>query len=182
MKLHNLVNVLTNDRKTVVLQVKPFCGIGLVSLGGFTGKETSFRITKGANPTIVIKEGSITKAWIDENDERLSERTRKMAKLIRECVELDFGIHVGTDDKRIAQTTHIRQVSDQYGTPCKVAIRYFEECNPGVMMYKNDEFLKHFNDLSSAKKFIRDNFKVIRSKQGMTLTNGLTETFECFVY
>lgn len=180
MNLSDIVTVLENNEREVVLKVKPFSSLALIRLGGFNGRETSFRITKGAHNTISVKENNMTTLWIaGDNEKSMGERAQKIAHLIKECVIYDFGIHIGTDMNKIVKTSHYQSTADQTKERCEVVIRYFEGINPYVMVYKNDEFVKNCYDLAEAKKYLSDNFVVLSSRSGLTLTNGVVETFKC---
>lgn len=179
MKLCDLVTVAENNGREVVLNVKPFCRAQLSKLGYFTGRETSFRIIKGVKNTISVKEKNMTTLWItDGSDTSMTEKARAIRQMIKECVAYDFGIHIGNDMAKIINTSHIKNTLG-FKNHCEIMIRYFEESNPYVLVYKNDEPIKSFYNLADAKKFLTDNFIVLSSRTGLTLTNGVIETYKC---
>lgn len=184
MKLCNMVDVLVNDEKVVILRRKAFMGLGLISLGCFSGKETHFRIYKGEKNTVSIKdENNMT--WhplVDAEGVILTQKERRMAQMVRECVELDYGIYIGVNFRKVSETMHVRTLQDQFGSKCNISMRYWEPSNPNVMVYKDDEFLKSFSSLTSATDFIRKNFKVIGKTSGLTISGGCVEHYNCIPF
>lgn len=180
MNLCDLVTIKENNTKEVILQVKPFCGLGLRKLGGFTGKETTIKITKGIKNCICLKENSITTLWVSEGDDRnLTDKAREVARLVKECVVYDFGIHIGNDMSKIQKTCHYQSIDDHIKQHCEVSIRYNEGVNPYVMLYKDGEFVKNFYDLGLAMKYLKEQFVILSSRTGITPSNGVIETFKC---
>lgn len=180
MNLCDLVTIKENNAKEVILEVKPFCGLGLKNLGVFSGKETTIKVTKGPKNSISLKEKNMTVLWVSEGDDKhMTDKAREIARLVKECVVYDFGIHIGNDVSKIEKTRHYHSIEDHVKQHCEVSIRYFEGNNPYVMLYKDGEFVKNFYDLGLAMKFLKEQFVILSSRTGITPSNGVVETFKC---
>ncbi len=95
MKLVDLVNVVCNDNKSVILEIKKNSSLDLVKLG-FSGEEKQIRYTKGENHIITIwKNDNKSYSWeFGANGFTLiSESLEEKQKLIVDCIEKDLCIN-----------------------------------------------------------------------------------------
>lgn len=113
MNLCQVVDVIENNNNVVVLMVKENMRLALASLKGFDGTESIIRVAKGNPLKISVYSKMHLMAWVDGCDMPVSRRYAAMGKAIRECLEVDFGIHIGTDSEQVAATLRINKLDVQ---------------------------------------------------------------------
>lgn len=113
MNLCQMVYVIENNSNVVVLMTKENMRLALASLRGFDGTECIIRVTKGHSPKISIYSRAHSVVRMDCGDASTSKRNEAVKKAVIECLEVDFGIHIGSDSELIEATRNIHKLDLQ---------------------------------------------------------------------
>ena len=95
--LYDLVELLEDNEKCIILKVKDNSQMRLICLGCFSGNETMFRLTKGKNHTCtVFHDNGKSFSWEfgASGHTLVTDSVWKCAELICECIANDFGIQI----------------------------------------------------------------------------------------
>ena len=179
-RLVDLVKIIENNTECVILEVvaEP---IELIKLGCFDGNETMFRLTKGADHTCTVwsKQGNTCSwYWGRSGHTLVSDKLRKMGKLIQECIEQDFEIYIGTNEDLIQNTLHIKSVDDVAHIQHTIKLMYWK-ANGEVTCHIDGEFFAHFKNIYKAIRHFEQRHYVIRNIDKYTAQTGCTvEVYE----
>lgn len=153
LKLCNLVNIVENNKNCVVLKIKDNAKLDLIRLGYFNGNEDIIRLTKGKNHTCTIIEKDSKNynwQWGDGGYTLVSDEMNQKGKLIEQCIVEDFDIYIGSNEKLINDSLHIRDLDDSLNAIHHIEIMYFNPDN--VIVHKEHEFYKSFSSENDAIK------------------------------
>lgn len=95
MKFHDLYQIVNNNDDCVILRLKEGSEHDLWLLPFFDGNEKDIKVSKGEGSTITVKtlDGNIYSwSWGGRHYTLTSENVSKKGHLIKQALELDFGL------------------------------------------------------------------------------------------
>lgn len=114
--LKDCVELVENNERCVILEVKPGCEMDLIRLGCFNGNEKMFRLTKGDNHTLTVFTNdakSYNFGFGNSGYTLISDELRQQKKLIVDCIKLDYAIIVENDSNcKISDSLGMRNPQD----------------------------------------------------------------------
>jgi len=139
------------------------------------------RITKGKHQKITVYTKGDIISWecSRELDNCPSHKARMQGQMIKDCVELDFGIYLGSDSKKVLETMHIRSLQDGAGKHCVVEIAYLPGCVTHISLKKDNEFFRNFTTFENAMKYVQEKFYVVKSDRMFSADGCRIEKFNC---
>ncbi len=154
-ELYNLFEIVENNEVCVVVRPSnDATALEILGLGCFDGDEEVIRITKGNTTTatvITYNDKKYQWQWGEGAYTLVSDNIRKKGHLLKEMLEVDFGIYMGSNFEKIKATKNIKEIGK--APPTEIKIMYFEKSDNNVVVHKDGEFLKRFSCLLSGKSF-----------------------------
>lgn len=155
MKLHELYKLIENNDDCVILQLKDGCENELWKVPFFDGNEKDIKISKGGHTTVSIRSmdgKAYSWGWGDNGYTLTSENITKKGHLLKEVLELDYGIYMGGNTNKRKSTNHI----SDYGQAedCKIKLMYWSGQKNNVIIHKDDEFIKAMPTIEDAMEWL----------------------------
>lgn len=154
-RLSQMVNIIENNYDCVVLKVKKNQFLNLIALGCFNGDETMFRFTKGRDHTYTVWHGEDNKhySWFsgESGYTLVSDKISKQGYVIRQAIQEDFGIYIGSDPDKIKETLYKKKPVPKSS---KFVAMWFKH-HTNILVHRNDEFWKGFSSHDDFINYIK---------------------------
>ncbi len=167
-RLSQMVTIMENNEKCVILKVKKNQFANLIGLGCFNGDETMFRLTKGSDHTCTVwhgeKNNSYSWDWGSSGYTLVSDNMKTRGHLIAECIADDLGIYMGSDLNKIRQTLYKRKPTEK---KTEKFVAMWWDGQGGRTVHRNGSFWKNFGSEDDFIAYIKEIGGKVKSKSDL---------------
>jgi len=180
MKFHNLYQIVANNDECVILRLKEGCEHDLWLIPFFDGNEKDIKVLKGEGTTVTVKtldDKVYSWSWGGRSYTLTSENVAKKGHLIKQALEIDFGIYMGNDANKRRKTNHI----NDYGQAedCKIKVMYWGRSKSDqAIIHRNGDFIIALDSVEKAIDWLELRYNLTNMARSVAETGVNVITYD----